>query len=163
MRKAIIIIFFVFLFYLIEFVLFNLLGGWFKPNLLLILVMFFGLLLGIRYSIFTAVIAGLLKDSFSTNFVGIHLLSFVICAYMTTILKVYVYQIGSRFSRFLLVSIIVTINFVCQSLFYFMFSPVHFTEALQYVLMPDLITTLIVATITFEKLKICVSRLFVLL
>ncbi|MBU1997618.1 MAG: rod shape-determining protein MreD, partial [Candidatus Omnitrophica bacterium] len=101
MKKALIIIVLTFLCFLLEFLIFNIVGRWFMPNLLLLLVIFFNLYLGIRYSIFTAVCAGLLKDSFCASVFGINLVSYVVCAYMVTFLKRYIYHAGSKSSRLL--------------------------------------------------------------
>ncbi|HBG61065.1 MAG: rod shape-determining protein MreD [Omnitrophica WOR_2 bacterium GWF2_38_59] len=161
MKKTFIIIVLVLLCFLLEFLIFNIGGRWFMPNLLLLLVIFFNLYLGIRYSIFTAVCAGFMKDSFCASVFGINLVSFVICAYMVTILKRYIYHAGSKASRMLLVFCIVLINLIVNYVLLIKFSKVNFFEAVKYLLLPELTTTLIVSTAVFHNLKKCVSRLSV--
>ncbi len=161
MKKAFIIIVLTFLFFILEFLIFNIAGRWFMPNLLLLLVIFFNLYLGIRYSIFTAVCAGILKDSFCASAFGVNLVSFVVCAYMVTFLKRYIYHSGSKGSRLLLVFCIVLINVIVNYVLLIKFGTVNLFESVKYVLVPETITTLIVATTVFSYLKKCVLRLSV--
>lgn len=161
MKKAFIIIALTSIFFLLEFFIFNIVGRWFLPSLLLLLVIFFNLYLGIRYSIFTAVCAGIMKDSFCASAFGINLVSFVVCAYMVTFLKRYIYHSGSKGSRLLLVFCIVLINFVVNYVLLIKFGTVDLFESVKYVLFPEITTTLIVATTVFHYLKKCVLRLSV--
>ena len=82
MRKIAMITFFIFLFFLTEFFVYNMFNRWLMPNLSLLLVVFFTLYLGIRYGLFTAVLAGILEDSFGISMFGVNLFSFVVCAYL---------------------------------------------------------------------------------
>ena len=161
MRKGLIICGFVVVFFLLEFFIYNILGRDFTPNLLLLLVMFFNLYLGIRYSLFTAVAAGFLKDSFSPHVFGINLFAFVLCAYMTTVLKNTVYHMGSSFSRLILISLVCFIYMIVNFILYTMFMPVDFRDALLYVLLPQVLITLLVANPVFGLLKKCVLKLSV--
>lgn len=161
MRRTLIIIVFVFLFFLIEFFLFNVIGRFSKPNLLLLLVIFFNLCWGIRYSLLTAVFAGILKDSFTIGFFGINLFSFVLCAYATTLLKRYVYHMGFHSSRLFLIFLIIVFDIMIHACLHMMFVEVHLIQVLRYVLIPEVLTTFIVATFTFQQLKKCVLRLSV--
>lgn len=161
MRKIIVITFFMIAGFLTEFLLFNDLAPWLIPNLLLLLVMFFDLYFGIRYGLYTAVLAGLIKDSFSSNVFGIHLSSFVVCAYMTTILKRYIYHMGSRLSRYILIFLIAALNGVIYYCLYRMFGgTIPWDQVARYILLPQVVLTLIAAPWVFRGLKQCVSRLF---
>ncbi len=161
MRKILFITIFAFLFFIIEFIVFNMIGRWAMPNLLILIVIFVNLSFGIRYGLFTAVLAGVIKDSFSTSFFGINVFSFVVCAYMTTILKRYFYDKHSRSSRLLLVFSICLINVLVHFVLYTMFGVVDIIQTFQYILIPEIFTTLIVTAYTFRQLKKCVLRLFV--
>ena len=161
MRKGLIICGFIVVFYLLEFFIYNIFGRDFTPSLLLLLVMFFNLYLGIRYSLFTAVAAGFLEDSFSPHLFGINLFSFVACAYMTTFLKSIVYHMGSNFSRLILISLVCLIYVVVSFVLYAMFMKVNLREALLYVLLPQVLITLLVANPVFALLKKCVLKLSV--
>lgn len=148
--------------FIVEFLLFNVIGRWATPNLELLLVMFFNLYFGIRYGLLTAVMAGVLKDSFSPGAMGINVCSFVIAAYMTTILKQYIYHMGSRLSRYILIFIIITINVIVHYYLYkVLVGPLYPGQVFQFVFLPEVIVTLLVAPVLFEQLKKCVSRFFV--
>jgi rod shape-determining protein MreD len=162
MRKAIVIIFFVVIAFVVEFILFNTIGRWIVPNVLLLLVMFFDLYFGIRYGLFTAVLAGVLKDSFGTNILGLHVSSLIICAYMTTILKRYIYHMGSYLSRYILIFFVAAINVVAYGCLYQIFGGnILFWDVFRFVLIPEVVMTLLVAPVVFRELKRCVSGLFV--
>ena len=161
MKKIVVITSLVFFFFLIEFFLFNLIGRWFMPDMLLLLIIFFNLYLGIRYSIFAAVCAGLLKDSFFANIFGINLVSYVVCAYMLTILKRYIYHAGSKSSRLILVFFIVTLNAVLHYVLLIKFGAVDIVQSLKHVVFPEITTTVIIATTVFYQLKKCVLKLSV--
>ena len=163
MRKILFILVFAITFYLIEFVLFNTFGIWFKPNLLLLLVIFSNFAFGIRFSIIAAILAGMIKDSFSTGIFGINFLSFIICAYLVTFLMRFIHVRGRAAQRLLLVFYIVSANVFLQYCFYSIFIKTHPGIVFRSVLLPELLTTLIVANTTIRFLKICVSRLFVFL
>ena len=161
MSKAIVIAFFVVMAFIIEFLLFNTAGRWATPDLSILLVVFFNLYFGIRYGLFTAVMAGVLHESFSPDIFGVYVCSFVFCAYMTTILKQYVYHMGSRLSRYILIFIVVTINVVAHYVFYSArLGSVYPGHVFKFIFLPEVITTMLVAPFLFTQLKKCVSRLF---
>ncbi len=161
MRKILLIPFCVLLFFLAEFFLFNLVGRWLMPNLLLLVVIYFNLVFGIRFSIFTAILAGVLKDSFSADIFGFHVFSFVLCAYMTTILKKYLHYVASRRSRLLLVFFITVINIATHFCLHVMFGNVNAGEVFKFVFIPEVIATLVATSFVFIWLQKCVSKLFV--
>src|SRR5262245_23603085 len=86
MRRIIFITVLVFLFFMLQFLLFNLVGWWLRPQLLILLIIFFDLYLGVRYGLYTAVLAGLIMDSFAASVFGLNLVSFILDAYMTSLL-----------------------------------------------------------------------------
>ncbi len=153
MRRIIVITFLAFIFYFIEFVLFNLLGRWFTPNLLITLIIFFNLYLGIRYSLLTAVMAGIVKDSFGIDFFGSNIFSFVICAYLTTLIKRYLYQIGSISSRVLLIFLITILNALIHAMLNSIFNLVDFREMIVNVLFPEVLATTLMANYVWARLK----------
>lgn len=158
MRKLIFISSLVFLFSLFEFILFNLGGRWLQPNFLLIFIIFIDLLLGIRYAIVAALLAGLLKDSFGIGVFGVGLLSFLAAAYLTVLLKKYIYMSGSRFSRVFLVGIM-TVNFLSvQYLLLSMFQFHPFFETVRSVFLPQIFLTMAVTNSIMEWLKRCALK-----
>ena len=161
MGKVAVIIFFVVAAFVIEFLLFYLMGRWVTPDLELLLVMFFNLYFGIRYGLLTAVLAGLLRDSFSTGVLGINVCSFIVAAYMTTILKQYIYHMGSRLSRYILIVIIIAINTIVHyHLYRILVGDLYPAEVFWFVFFPSAVVTLLVAPFVFEQLRKCVSKLF---
>jgi len=159
MRKVILIALVVFSFFLIEFFLFNMGGKWFMPNLLILVIIYFNLAFGIRYSIFAAVLAGVLKDSFAIGTFGIHISAFVLCAYMTTILKRYLHYVASRRSRLLLVFCVTVIHVITLLGFQLFFGKVNVVQIFPFVFMPEVLTTLLVTSFIFTQLKKCVLKL----
>jgi len=159
MRKIILIALVVFLFFLMEFFLFNMGGRWFMPNLLLLVIIYFNLAFGIRYSIFAAVLAGVLKDSFAIGPFGVHISTFVLCAYMTTILKRYLHYVASRRSRLLLVFCVTVIHVIAHLGFQLFFGKVNVVQILPFVFIPEVLTTLLVTSFIFTQLRKCVLKL----
>ncbi len=131
------------------------------PNLLLLVIIYFNLAFGIRFSIFAAILAGVLKDSFSADIFGFNIFSFVLCAYMTTVLKRYLHYVASRRSRLLLVFFIASINISIHFCLHVMFGKVNAGEVFQFVFIPEIIITLIATSFVFAQLQKCVSKLFV--
>ena len=150
----------VYLFFLMEYFLFTFGGRWLMPNLLLLLVIYLNLAFGIRYSILAAALAGIFKDSFSTEIFGFNIFAFVLCAYLTTVLKRYLHYVASRRSRLLLVFCIAAIHFTILLFLRLMFSRTDIVHSVQFVLVPQILTTLIITSFTFNQLKKCVLRLF---
>ena len=153
MKRLLIIIVSVYVFFLAEFLLFNVFGRWGKPNLLLLLVIFYNLYLGIRHGLFCAFCAGLLRDAFSSDIFGTHLFLFMMSAVLALLLRRNFYQPGSRLSRLMVsfgvVFIYVLAETIMQSQTYF----IEWPEALRYVALPQIVTTMAVATFVFIRLK----------
>lgn len=142
-----------YLFFMLEFMINGAFGGWAKPELLILLVVFWGLYSGVRYSIAAAVCCGLLKDSFSILPFGTHLFVFIAAAYLTTIVRQTVYQPGSRFSR-AVVSFFVLIGcFAIQAVLYVMNRDVRISDLLTNILLPQLVSTMIAVTFVFHWLR----------
>lgn len=147
-----------FLFFLAEFVLFNVFGGWLKPDLLLILVVFFNLYLGIRHGLMTAFIAGFIRDSFSTHIFGLSIVSLLFCAYMTIFIKRYLNYIGSGSSRMMIVFLVSIVNvgiyFLLSSIFY----DFSFRQTVLKFWFPEIVLTTLAAGYTFQVLRKCAKR-----
>lgn len=146
--------------FVLENVLAQIFGPYFRPNLLLILVIFFNLYRGLRYSLLAALLAGLFKDSYSVQVFGLNTFAFVVCAHVTTIVKMYIYQVGSVVSRVLIVFLMSLLNVFLLYILHVMFSPIDFTTMFVNVLVPEVVTTTVAAPFVFENLKQCASRLF---
>lgn len=137
----------------------TLVSPWLRPNLFIILIVFFNLLRGIRFSVLIAAFAGILMDSFAPRF-GINTISFVLCAYLAGFLKMYIYQPGSVAARVLMVFLVVTANAFIQFIFAAVMMGTSLPSAMLAVVLPEIITTTAVSAYVFERLKRCALRLF---
>lgn len=160
MLRILFIAFLSVLFYLIEFFLFNLFGRWFTPDLLLILVIFLNLYWGIRYSLLGAVFAGFIQDSFSIDPFGTNIFTLIICVFLTTLIKRYLYQIGSISSRVFMVFLVSILNVLIHVLLNAMSGIVDLRDLIIYVLLPQVLTTTIVANYVFSRLRRLMARFF---
>ena len=153
MKRFFAIIISVYLFFLIEFLLFDIFGRWGKPDLLLLLIIFYNLYLGIRHGLVCAFFAGFLKDVFSPDVVGTHILLFMMCACLAILLRRNFYQPGSRLSR-LMVTLGVVVSYVLAwTVLQSISSDVQWLEIFRHVFLPEVLTTMVVATFVFIKLK----------
>ncbi|HOW35899.1 MAG TPA: rod shape-determining protein MreD [Candidatus Omnitrophota bacterium] len=152
-RKVFIIVLLTFCFFTAEFILFDVFGQWFDPNLLMLLIIFINLKLGIRYGLFAAFLAGLLKDSFAIGIFGANILSFIFCAYATVLVKRYFYEVEGSFLRILLAFtmslLCVLVNYLATSIFF----GINFREAIIFVMLPEVIATTFLVAFVFDNLK----------
>ena len=161
MKRITVIALVSYLAFVLEFVLYNFWGQWGKPELLILVVIFFNLYLGIRFSIIAAVFCGIFKDASGIAPFGTYVLVYIAGSYLTTFVRRYLYQQGSRFSRILVAFFVVVGCFLVQTALLNMNHEVRWTEQLVYLLVPQLLTTMIAATFVFAQLK-NVSTFFVL-
>jgi len=139
--------------YALEFILYNFWGQWGKPELLILVVIFFNLYLGIRFSIIAAVFCGIFKDASGAAPFGTYILVYISAGYMTTLIRRYLYQPGSRFSRAVVTLFVVLGCFIVQASLSNMNHEVRLGELLTYVLVPQMLTTMIAATYVFAQLR----------
>lgn len=161
MRKMLGVIFLVYASFVAEGIFFQFIGRLFNPNILIILIVFFNLTRGIRYSLFAAFVAGIIKDSYSTYPFGIYTFSFMLCAYLTTFIKMYIYQPGVPALRILLVFLISAINIVVQYFLFLMATTISAVDMFTHLLLPEVLATTIITTYAFRKFKQCALRLSV--
>ncbi len=131
------------------------------PNFVLIAVVFFNLYRGLNYSLGAAFLGGFFLDSFGAGLPGINIFSLVLSAFLTGSLKKYIYQPGVVESRVFMVFLAVSANSFLQ---YFANvsatrMDVNFSEALVWGILPEIILTALVASVTFERLKQCALKL----
>ncbi|MFA5060353.1 MAG: rod shape-determining protein MreD [Candidatus Omnitrophota bacterium] len=157
-RKIFIIAAISIVFFVAESILFYFFRSWVKPNLLILLVIFFNMHQGIRYALVAAVCAGVLKDSFSGSLFGLYLFSFVACAYLMVALKKYLFGMEFKFSTTLMTSVMIIVNAVMVFLLQSSYYTVDAREALIYIVLPEVIITLLIFSFIFEKLKKCALK-----
>ena len=153
MKRIAVIVVLAYFCFLLENALYHAFGAWGKPELLILLVVFLNLYLGIRYSIIAALIAGLLKDSISIAPFGTYLFVYLAGAYVTTFVRWYFYQPGSRFLRALVAFAVVSACCLVQSAVTLMEHPLRWEEVVLSILIPQLATTMIAATFVFLRLR----------
>lgn len=161
MKKILVLLGFSFGLFFLEVFSFNLLGKYFLPNLLLLFILFSSLEMPPAETMGVALCSGLMKDSFSIHPVAINTISFFACAFLLLFVKKWIFHEASQLFRFLLVLIVCVVNFFIQFFICFATNPVHFGEALRYVLFPELLITLLMAPWVFKKFEKCVLKLFV--
>jgi rod shape-determining protein MreD len=153
MKRVAVIALVSYLGFALEFLLYNFWGQWGKPELLILVVIFFNLYLGIRFSIIAAVFCGLFKDASGIAPFGTYVLVYIAGAYLTTIVRRYLYQPGSKVSRALVTFFVVIGCFIVQVILSNMNHEYRLGEQLLYLLVPQLLTTMIAATYVFGKLR----------
>ena len=161
MKRAAIIALVAYLAFALEFLLYNFWGQWGKPELLMLVVIFFNLYLGIRFSIIAAIFCGLFKDASGVAPFGTYLLVYIVAAYLTTFVRQYLYEPGSRFSRIVVTFFVVLGCFIVQVLVSNMSREMRLVDLFVYLLVPQLLTTMVAATYVFGQLK-NISTYFVL-
>ena len=153
MKRITVIALVCYLAYALEFLLYNFWGQWGKPELLILVVIFFNLYLGIRFSIIAAIFGGILKDCSGVASFGTYVLVYLAGSYVTTFVRRYLYEPGSRFSRVVVTFFVVIGCFIVQAILTNMNHEIRLNELLLYLLLPQLLTTMIAATYVFGQLK----------
>lgn len=133
---------------------------WFRPNILLLLVIFFNVYRGIRHSLLVAFLAGLIQDAFAPQFFGLNIFLFMLCAYLTTFLKMYIYEAGSSASRLFLVFLVSFLYVFIGALLRMMFVPLNFGAVIRYVMLPQVITTAAVSLHLLRVFRQCALKFF---
>ncbi len=153
MKRWLAIAVIVYLAFLAEFVLNNAFGAWGKPELLVMVIVFCDLCWGIRYSLWAGAIAGILKESFSIDPFGTYLLVYIAAAYLSTFVRRNLYQPGSRFSRALVVGLVVIGVFTMETLLHMRLFEVRLLEAMGFIFVPRLVLTTVAVTFVFQYLR----------
>ena len=158
MKRVLFIGVLAYVFFLAEFLLFNCFGPWGRPHFLIILVVFFDLYLGIRYSLWAAVAAGVFKDAYSLELLGTHILAYMACAYVTIFIRRNFYQPGSWGSRRLAVALCVVVYSVVLLLVHAISGEPQVGKKFFQILLPEVALTALAARWVFEQLKIMAIR-----
>ena len=149
-------------FFLAELVFMTVFGRWLRPNLLILLIIFIDLHLGVRYGIFVALLAGLLKDSFSAGPLGMHTVSLILCVYIITLIRRFIfYDVEFGFLRILMAFVMSLLNVIIYYCLYAMLFTVDFAQMVVFVLLPEVLATTAMAALVFRELKRCVLKLSV--
>ncbi len=160
MKKILIVWAAMWLFFLLECLLFHLAGSWMKPNFLLLGVIYFSLFNGVRYGLLAALIAGVLRDSFGVYLFGSHLLVFVICAFLCVFLRRLLFQVRGHLLLAALTLMMSVIYFVLMYIIFSIQYPIELWDALLSVIFPEVFTTILVSAITYQHLRQCVLKFY---
>ncbi|MBF0595125.1 MAG: rod shape-determining protein MreD [Candidatus Omnitrophica bacterium] len=160
MRQIILIPVICYLALLLEFTLYNLFGRWGDPHVLLLVVIFFNLYSGIRFSIWAALWAGAFKDCFSTMPFGTNIFVYVACAYLSLAVRRYCYERGSNISRIWMVLCVVTAHTVIMGFLHKMtFEEVSWLDVWRGIWLPEVAATAVVSVFVFDRLKALAQKL----
>lgn len=158
MRRIVTVLALTLVFFLAEYLLFAVFGKTFLPNLMLLLIIFLDLSMGIRYALLAAFVGGGIRDAYSTQFFGFHILTLMLIAYVTTLLGRVIYQKGTWWSLLLLIFSINSILLFCQGALSLNLR--HFSGFIRHVYLPETLMTLLFAGFVFSYLRKCVLKLY---
>ena len=123
-------------------------------NGLFLVVVFFNLYSGIRFSLWAALCGGILKDCFSTLPFGTHIFSYMVCACLSTFIRKYWYERGSSLSKLGMVLVVTTAHALIMAvIFKMVFEEIRWGDVAGGVWLPELVATMLVALFVFEKLR----------
>ncbi len=159
MRKIFGIIFFSIFLFLIEIALFQIFGLWFKPNLLVIFIIFVNLRFGLRYGVFVSLFCGILADSFSAGIFGVHIISFIICSYILAIVKKYFLQFDALSFKLVIAFVFSSLFVLLMYFFNAMFLKINFSGVFTFIFLPEVAATVAVSPLCFDWFKKCDSKL----
>lgn len=131
-----------------------------RPDLSLLTVIFVTLSLGFRYGFWSALVAGLLKESFGSQGFGMALVPYLVCAYLADHLKHRFALRPSLMSRLGIVLSCLSVQIAIQMVFFLRGQPVDFAAPAMSVIIPQILVTMLVSEIFFNMCRPCASRLF---
>ncbi len=154
MKQILIIPLICYLSLLAEFAISDVLGQFWSPNLLLLVIVFFNLYSGIRFALWAAFCAGILQDCFSTMHFGSYMFVYMLIAYISTFIRQYYYQRGNSFSKLLMVSAVELLYVIVMgSLHHMVFEEVVWRDVWFSVWLPEWVITTAVALWFFTQLQ----------
>ncbi len=159
MRKILTTILLTFLLLILEIICSNVLGRFGKVNFLLLGVIYFNLVWGVRYSLLAAVVAGVFLDSLAVTPWGLNIFCFVVVAYLTTFIKRYLFHMGYGTLRVALVLFLYLVNVSLLFLLNSLWMELNAWHLFKFVLLPEILVTTMLAEPVFRSLKGCVLKL----
>jgi len=153
MKRIAVIALVSYLAYALEFLFYNFWGEWGKPEFLILVVIFFNLYLGIRFGIIAALFCGIFKDASGIAPFGTYVLVYIAGCYVTILVRRYLYEPGSRFSRAVVTFFVIIGCFIVQTILTNMNCEIRLNDLLPSTLAPQLFATMIAATYVYAQLK----------
>lgn len=158
MRRILTVLALTLIFFLAEYLLTAVFGRFFVPNLMLLLIVFLDLSMGIRYALLAACVGGFIKDAYSVQFFGFHILTLMLSAYITTLLVRILHQKGSLLSLLLLIFCVNSVLLLCQGA---LSMNLRYTDGFVHqIYLPEVLLTLLFSGVVFNYLRKCVLRLY---
>lgn len=142
-----------------EAVIANGLGAWLKPNFLILFIIVINLTFGIRYGLWAAIVAGLLKDSFGVGLFGSHIFSFVLSSYLLVLIKHYMIHLEALYFKLALAFSITFLNVMILYCIQVIFVQVDFKDAAWFIIIPQIVITTAVGPYCLDGFKKCVLEL----
>jgi len=131
-----------------------------RPNLLLLAVIFFTVYMGLIEGLFSAAIAGLLKDAFNLSFSAMNLLVFTICVLVINYLKKYIYR--ETFQTIFLTTIVIYfLNIFLDYLIGYSGRVSFLGVSFLFVCLIEIILNGLLAPFVFFYLKRCALKFYV--
>ena len=158
MNRTVFTILITFCAFILEFVISNLFGQSWVPNLCLVVMILLTTTLGIRYGLISAVLGGILKDSFTLNVFGVNTFSLVLSAYLSTFIARNLYHYDSKVSRTLLVFIVSLVNLTLQLFVTMIFRSIDIGQNIRFIFLPEIFMTSVAVLIFINPLRRCVSK-----
>lgn len=158
MKRIFTVIGLVLLFFLVEYLFSIVFGPYLLPNFMLLLIIFVDMSMGIRYALLAAFVGGAIKDAYSIEFFGFHILTYMLCAYLTTLVARGLHQKGSWLSLILMIFCIHSVLLICQGALSFNLG--LWPEFIKQIYAPEIISTLLVSGVIFNYLRKCVLKLY---
>ncbi|MBI4309418.1 MAG: rod shape-determining protein MreD [Candidatus Omnitrophica bacterium] len=152
-KRALALAILAYLAFLAEFILYNIFGAWGKPELMLLLIIFCNLYWGIRYSLWAAFTAGVLKDAFGGGPFCTYVFIYIAAAYLATLVRNNFYRPGSRLSRAVVALVVMAGVFILEVMARMRSFEVRIGEAAVFILLPQAIVTMLAATFVFYRLR----------
>ncbi|MDD3374839.1 MAG: rod shape-determining protein MreD [Candidatus Omnitrophica bacterium] len=159
MKKLFGIAFFSFVLFLAEVAIFQIFGSWFKPNLLILLVVYSNLKFGIRYGIFASLIGGILSDSFGSGIFGVHIISFMFCSYILALVRKYFLQFDALSFKFIISGFFSSLNVILIYFISSIFLKINFSDVFIFIFLPEVAATVAVSPFCFDYLRKCDLKL----
>ncbi len=161
MKRLLFLTILILIFFLTDALFFNFMNIWIRPHFLLLLVIFVTSYAGIRYGLFVAICAGILKDSMAIEFFGIHIFSYCLCAYATVLIKKYFYELDAGVSRLLTIFAMSLLNGTVACIFISNLKEWDFSEAFLLFIVPEVVATTVLGMFIYSQLRRCVLKLSV--
>ena len=144
--------------FFLEAVIVNVLGHWFKPNLLILFIVFVNLYFGVRQGLWAAAIAGLLKDSFAVGLFGAHVFAFILSSYLVILIKRYVFHMEALMLKLSLALSLSVLNILILYLIQVLFTELNFKDVLWVIALPEVVITTAVGPFCLKVFKQCALR-----